>query len=69
MFSHPARAMLYRVADFTGLQVQELASLTAQFFDLDGNTLTVRVEACYSKHRRQEPLPLDIEQLHEVQKP
>jgi integrase len=57
-FSHPARAMLYRLAAFTGLRAQELASLTAQSFDLDGNPPTVRVEACYSKHRRQDTLPL-----------
>jgi Site-specific recombinase XerD len=41
------------------LRAQELASLTAQSFDLDGNPLTVRVEACYSKHRRQDTLPLE----------
>ena len=57
-FSRSARAMLYRLAAFTGLRAQELASLTAQSFDLDGNPPTVRVEACYSKHRRQDTLPL-----------
>ena len=34
-------------------------SLTAESFDLDGNPPTVRVEACYSKHRRQDTLPLE----------
>jgi integrase len=53
------RAMLYRVAAFTGLRAQELASLTAQSFDLDGDPPTVRVEACYSKHRRTDVLPLE----------
>ena len=51
--------MLYRVAAFTGLRAQELASLTAHSFELDGNPPTVRVEACYSKHRRTDVLPLE----------
>src|SRR5262245_28325499 len=53
------RAMLYRVAAFTGLRAQELASLTVQSFDLKGDPPTVRVEACYSKHRRTDVLPLE----------
>ena len=53
------RAMLYRVAAFTGLRAQELASLTAHSFDLEANPPTVRVEACYSKHRRTDVLPLE----------
>jgi integrase len=53
------RAMLYRLAAFTGLRAQELASLTAASFDLDGEPPTICVEACYSKHRRKDVLPLE----------
>lgn len=54
----PDRAILYRLAAFTGLRAQELASLIPQSFALDGNPPTVVVEACYSKHRRTDVLPL-----------
>jgi integrase len=60
-FAGRDRAMLYRVAAFTGLRAQELASLTAHSFDLDANPPTVRVEACYSKHRRTDVLPLEAD--------
>ena len=53
------RAVLYRVAAFTGLRAQELASLTPQSFDLSATPPTVEVEACYSKHRRKDILPLE----------
>lgn len=53
------RAMLYRLAAFTGLRAQELASLTPYSFDLDDDPPTVCVEACYSKHRRTDVLPLE----------
>jgi integrase len=52
------RAMVYRVAAFTGLRAQELASLTARSFDLQADPPTVCVDACYSKHRRTDVLPL-----------
>jgi len=52
----PERAMLYRIAIETGLRANELRTLTAGSFDLDGCTVTV--EAGYSKHRRQDILPL-----------
>jgi len=58
-FSGGERAMLYRVAAFTGLRAQELASLTAHSFELGGDPPTVSVEACYSKHRRLDVLPLE----------
>ena len=51
-----ARAMLYRVAVETGLRANELRSLKAASFDLVNGTVTV--EAGYSKHRRQDVLPL-----------
>lgn len=56
--SGPDRAMLYAVAAYTGLRASELASLTTASFDLDSDTPTVTVAAAYSKHRRQEVLPL-----------
>ena len=52
------RAKVYRLAAFTGLRAQEIASLTPRSFALDGSPPTVTVEACYSKRRRNDVLPL-----------
>jgi len=52
------RAMLYRAALETGLRWSELRSLTRASLDLDGERPTVTVEAAYSKHRRDDVLPL-----------
>ena len=52
------RAMLYAVAAYTGLRASELASLMPESFDLDEDPPTVTVEAAYSKHRREDVLPL-----------
>jgi integrase len=52
------RAVVYRLAAFTGLRAQEIASLTLRSFALDANPPTVTVDACYSKHRRKDVLPL-----------
>ena len=54
----PDRAMLYAVAAYTGFRASELASLTRESFDLDFDPPTVTVQAAYSKHRRQDVLPL-----------
>ena len=54
----PDRAMLYTVAAYTGLRASELASLTQHSYRLDDPTPTVTVQAAYSKHRRQDVLPL-----------
>lgn len=54
----PDRAMLYRVTLETGLRWSELRSLTRGDLDLDGNPATVTVRAAYSKHRRDDTLPL-----------
>jgi len=54
----PVRAMLYRVALETGLRLAELRSLTRASFDLDATEPTVTVAAAYSKHRREDVLPL-----------
>lgn len=52
------RAMLYAVAGYTGLRASELGSLTPESFDLNAEPATVTVQAAYSKHRRQDVLPL-----------
>ena len=52
------RAMLYLTALFTGLRASELASLTEASFDFDATPPTVTLEAAYSKHRREDVLPL-----------
>ena len=55
----PERAMLYRLAVETGLRAGELASLTQASFHLaDLDAATVTVTAAYSKHRRDDVLPL-----------
>ena len=50
------RTMLYRLAAFTGLRVQELRSLRRSSFDLDTKTLTV--EASNTKNRKKATLPI-----------
>jgi len=57
------RAMLYRVAAYTGLRASELASLTTESFDLESSIPVVRVLAGYSKRRREDVLPLHSELL------
>lgn len=52
----PERAMLYRLAVETGLRANELRTLKVSSFDL--NSYTVTILAGYSKHRREDVLPL-----------
>jgi len=52
------RAILYSVGLMTGLRASELKSLTPESFDLASEPPTLTVEACYSKHRRKDLLPL-----------
>ncbi|HUS46540.1 MAG TPA: site-specific integrase, partial [Phycisphaerae bacterium] len=52
------RALLYRLAIETGLRASELASLSRESFSLAANPPTVTVAAGYSKHRRDDTLPL-----------
>jgi integrase len=52
------RFILYLVASNAGLRNQELASLTPESFNLDGDDPTVTVRAAYSKHRRE-----DVQQI------
>ena len=54
----PDREMLYLVSAYTGFRASELASLKPESFNLDASTPTVMVEAAYSKHRREDVLPL-----------
>jgi len=50
------RSLLYRFAIETGLRANEIRTLTVGSFDFDN--LTVTVKAGYSKHRREDVLPL-----------
>jgi integrase len=54
----PDRALLYSMALYTGLRASELASLTTDSLLLDGETPAVVVAAAYSKHRREDRVPL-----------
>ena len=54
----PDRAALYLVAAGTGFRAGELASLTPESFDLDGDPPTVTVAAAYSKRRREDAQPI-----------
>jgi integrase len=60
----PQRAMLYRLAVETGLRANELRTLKVSSFDLGGCTVTV--QAGYSKHRRQDVLPLRPDTVAEL---
>jgi len=53
------RALVYRVAVETGLRMNELCTMTRACVDLDKATLTVK--AGYSKHRREDVLPIRAE--------
>jgi integrase/recombinase XerC len=59
------RRFLYLTACATGFRVSELASVTPESFDLDGNTPTATVQAACTKNRREavQPLPLDVARL------
>lgn len=52
------RETLYLTAGYTGLRASELASLTAASFDFGSDPPTVKVAAGYSKHRREDVLPV-----------
>lgn len=54
----PDRAMLYLTAAYTGLRASELASLVPESIQLAGVTVTVTVEAGYSKRRRLDTVPI-----------
>ncbi len=52
------RAVLYQLAANSGLRASEMASLSTASLDLDAEQATVTVQAAYSKHRREDVLPL-----------
>ena len=58
------RALLYRLAVETGLRANELRTLKVSSFDLDRCTVTVA--AAYSKHRREDILPLRRDTANEL---
>ena len=55
---YPDRAWAYRIAAGTGFRAGEVASLTRESFDLDGDTPSVIVEAGYSKRKRRDVQPI-----------
>ena len=65
--SGPDRAMLYLTAAYTGLRESELASLTLDSLNFDGDPPTVTVEAGYSKRRRRDVQPLRADLAEEIQ--
>ncbi len=56
--SGPDRAMLYRLAAGSGLRRGEIASLTPESFQLDGDAPSVVVAAGHSKRRREDRQPI-----------
>jgi integrase len=54
----PDRAVLYVVGAYTGYRRNEIGSVTRRSFDFDSETPTLTVAAGYSKHRRQDVIPL-----------
>jgi len=58
----PARTASYWLAFASGLRRNEIRTLTKRSFNLAVDPPTVRVEAGYSKHRREDvqPLPADV---------
>lgn len=54
----PDRAWAYRIAAGTGFRAGEVASLTPESFDLDGEGPSVVVEAAYSKRKRRDVQPI-----------
>ena len=59
----PQRAVVYRLALETGLRASEIRSLTVTSFGLNCKSGTVTVQAAYSKHRREDVLPLRPEMV------
>ena len=62
------REALYLTAASTGLRAQELASLTPNSFELDGDIPSVTVQASYSKRRRLDVQPIP-KQIAEILRP
>jgi len=62
----PERALIYKFSALTGLRKNEIATLKKGSFDLDGRPATVTVEAAFSKHRREDTLPLPDELVQDL---
>jgi len=60
------RALIYKLSALTGLRRNEIASLTKSSFHFDTPVKTVTVEAAFSKHRREDTLPLPEEIIPEL---
>jgi integrase len=60
------RAMLYRVAAYTGLRASELASLVPRSFSLESTTPHVTIAAEFAKSKREERIPLPKKLLDEL---
>lgn len=60
----PERALLYQLALESGLRSGELRSLQVRSFDLEIGTVVVK--AAYSKHRRDDELPLKPDTVEEL---
>ena len=58
------RALLYRLAVESGLRANELRTLKVSSFDFENGTVTVA--AAYSKHRREDTLPLRKDTANEI---
>ena len=62
-YSGEERARLYAVSYLTGLRKNELSSLTPGSFDFASEPPKVTVQAAFSKHRREDVLPVHPELL------
>ena len=54
----PDRAVLYIVAAYTGFRRDEIGSIRRRSFNFESDPPTLTVEAGYSKHRKQDVIPL-----------
>ena len=64
--SGPDRALVYTLAVDTGLRANEIRTLTPTSLDLEATPPIVTVSAAYSKHRRDDALPLRHDLISEL---
>ncbi len=60
------RSLIYKVCALTGLRKNEIASLKKRSFRLDADPHTVSVAAAFSKHRREDTLPVPRELVSDL---
>jgi integrase len=65
-FAGADREMLYLVSVYTGLRATELASPMPESFALDRSPATVTVATAYSKHRREDVVPLHVDLIRRL---